>query len=92
MKQFKKINIALAVILLFAFHSACAQTNSKKPNIDIDKIKQARERVRTKANEQQGQLQALQLGSATNTTRQNNAAKPTVSTNQAALKPKQDQH
>jgi cell division protein FtsB len=100
MKQIKKINIILVVVLLFGLNSAYAQTVPKQPKVDVEKLRQQREKARqerekilAKATEQKSQLKALQTGQATTAAEQNTIPVQTVvlpADNQPAVRPKQD--
>ncbi len=92
MKQIKKINIILVVVLLFGLNSAYAQAIPKKPIMDVEKIRQQREKIKqerekikqerekilAKATEQKSQLKALQTGQAQTAAEQNTTPVQTV--------------
>lgn len=100
MKQIKKINIILVVVLLFGLNSAYAQAIPRQPKMDVEKLKQQREKIKqerekvlAKATEQKSQLKALQTGQAQTAAEQNTTPVQTVvlpADTQPASRPKQD--
>ena len=55
MKHVFKVNLFI-LILLFSTNDSSAQSTSKKPPIDMAKVKKNRDHVRQKVEEQQSQL------------------------------------